>query len=121
MIKNKLLTFSDLKFQPHAHVSDGIMAKLNLGNDFEVSVVSMLDKDGSFGSLYGNASKGTYEVAMFYKNDMIPLGLHDDVLGWQSKDQVTKHMADAQQNGVAWLDLLQKLRKDARDELGLDN
>jgi len=121
MIKTNLLTFSDLDFKPHAHVSDGIQATASLGNHFQVSVVSMVDQDGSFGTLYGNASKGTYEVAMFYKDDMIPLGLHDDVLGWQTQDQVTNHMADAQQNGVNWLDLLRKLRKDARDDLGLDN
>ena len=121
MIKDKLLTFSDLKFRPHAHVPDGVMAKLDLGNDFEVSVVSMKGDSPSYGGLYGNASEGTYEVAVFHKDDMIPLGRFDDVVGWQDEVQVSKIMEQAQVNGVAWVELLSDLRKDARDELGLDN
>ena len=119
--KKRLLDFSDLEFKPHAHVADGIMAKLDLGNDFEISVVSMKEKDRTFGGLYGNASEGTYEVAVFHKDGMIPLGRFDDVVGWQDEVQVSKIMEQAQVNGVAWVERLSDLRKDARDELGLDN
>ena len=115
--KKRLLDFSDLEFQPHAHVADGIMAKLDLGNDFEISVVSMKEKERTFGGLYGNASEGTYEVAVFYKNDMIPLCKFDDVVGWQDEAQVSKIMKEAQVNGVAWVQLLRDLREESEAEL----
>ena len=62
-------TFDDLEFKRHAVKADGVQARLGLGNDLELSVVAMKDKDQSFGGLYGNASKGTYEVAVFRNDD----------------------------------------------------
>ena len=115
--KKRLLDFSDLEFKPHAHVADGIMAKLDLGNDFEISVVSMKEKDRTFGGLYGNASEGTYEVAVFYENGMSPLSKFDDVVGWQDEAQVSKIMKEAQVNGVAWVQLLRDLREESEREL----
>ena len=79
---NNQKTFNDLVFNPHANVPNGIQAKLNLGNDIEISVVSMRERDGEYGGLYGDASEGTYEVAVFRFNDMLPLRAFDDVLGW---------------------------------------
>ena len=108
--KNK--TFSDLEFATHAHHADGIQARLDLGNGFEISVVSMKKKDKQFGGLYGNASNGTYEVAMFHNDSMLPLAKFDDVLGWQDEVAVTRLMGEAQKNGVAWVDLLNELRND---------
>jgi hypothetical protein len=113
--KNK--TFSDLEFKDHAHHADGIQAKLDLGNGFEISVVSMKNKAPVVGKLYGNASNGTYEVAVFHNDKMLPLAKHDDVLGWQDEVAVTRLMGEAQKNGVAWVDLLHELRNDYTQSL----
>ena len=131
MIENtKLLNFDNLAFHKHPSCQDGIMAQLNMG-DITISVVAnILQGDGLYGRVemcqeteqldYLN---GDYEVAMWRKgdSDMIPLGVGDDVLAGQTPAQVSKHMRDAQLNGDAWIDLLRKLRKDFREELGLDD
>ena len=94
-------TFDDLEFKRHAVKADGVQARLDLGNGLQISVVAMKDKDQSLGGLYGNASKGTYEVAVFGNNDsMIPLASYDDVLGWQTKDDINKLMDNLQGDGA---------------------
>ena len=108
----KTNTFNDLNFKDHSHVEGGIQAKMDLGDGFEISVVSMKESERPFGGLYGNASAGTYEVAVFYKNDMTPLAKYDDVIGWQDEVAVTRLMKEVQQNGVAWLTLLKEIRND---------
>ena len=117
MNDTKNRTFSDLEFTTHANHADGIHAGLDLGNGFEISVVSMKNKDKQFGGLYGNASKGTYEVAMFHNDKMLPLAKYDDVLGWQDEVAVTRLMGEAQKNGEAWVDLLHELRNDYTQSL----
>ena len=116
----KMRTFSDLEFKTHAHHANGIQARLDLGDGFEISVVSMKDKEQEFGGLYGNASKGTYEVAMFHDGSMLPLATHDDVLGWQDEVAITRLMGEAQKNGIAWVNLLQEVRDEYRKEMELD-
>ena len=121
MIKTKdEKTFSDLEFKDHANHADGIQARLDLGNGFEISVVSMKDKEKQFGGLYGNASAGTYEVAMFHNDSMLPLASFDDVLGWQDEVAITRLMREAQQNGLAWVNLLQEIRSEHNAELYAD-
>ena len=94
---NNQKDFSSLTFNPHANVSNGIKAKLDLNNDNEISVVSMKERDGSvYGGLYGDASEGTYEVAVFHNGDMIPLSAWDDVVGWQTEEEVTELMGNLQ-------------------------
>jgi len=95
-MNNQDKTFSDLEFNAHSNVSNGIQAKLDLGNDLVISVVSMRKREGEFGGLYGDASEGTYEVAVFRNNDMIPLSPFDDVLGWQTEDELTELMGNLQ-------------------------
>ena len=77
-------TFDDLVFKPHRVVPGGVQARLDLGNDIEVSVV------GGPG-LYGNGET-SFEVAAFYKTlgKFVPMPDGDDVSGWNSKEQVTK-------------------------------
>lgn len=77
-------TFDDLVFKPHAIGRGAVQARLDLGNDIEVSVV------GGNG-LYGNG-KTTFEVAAFYKTlrKFVPMPDGDDVSGWNSKEQVTE-------------------------------
>jgi len=121
MIKtNDEKTFSDLEFKDHAHNPDGIQARLDLGNGFEISVVSMKKKEQTYGGLYGNASEGTYEVAIFYKGNLTPLCKYDDVLGWQDEVAITRLIREVQGNGTAWLKLLQEIRDEYDAELLAD-
>jgi hypothetical protein len=99
MIKTKKMKqFSDLKFKDHANVNHGVQARLKVG-DFEVSVVSM-KKQTTFGGLYGDASQGTYEVAVFKDDAMLPLTPYDDVKGWQSVDELNDLLQDLQSDEV---------------------
>ena len=94
-------TFDDLVFKDHPNTADGLMCQLKLG-DYTISVVTMKgDKDGSvFGGLYGSQPAGTYEVAVFGKSEMVPLSCADDVVGWQSPEQITHLMAQLQADDV---------------------
>jgi len=76
-------TFDDLVFRPH-RITNGVQARLDLGNDIEVSVV------GGPG-LYGNG-KTSFEVAAFYKTlgNFVLFEDGEDVSGWNSKEQVTR-------------------------------
>jgi hypothetical protein len=77
-------TFNDLVFKPHPIGRGAVQAKLDLGNDIEVSVV------GGNG-LYGDG-KTSFEVAAFYKTlrKFVPMPDGEDVSGWNSKEEVTK-------------------------------
>ena len=88
--------FNDLVFNAHANVENGIQASLDLGNDITISVVSMKERTSAYGGLYGDASEGTYEVAVFHHGNMIPLSPFDDVLGWQTEDELTQLMSSLQ-------------------------
>jgi hypothetical protein len=76
-------TFDDLVFKPHPMGRGAVQARMDLGNDIEVSVV------GGPG-LYGNGTT-SFEVAAFYKTlgKFVPFE-NDDVSGWNSKEEVTK-------------------------------
>ena len=77
-------TFDDLVFKPHPIGRGALQARLDLGNDIEVSVV------GGNG-LYGNG-KTSFEVAAFYKTlrKFVPMPDGENVSGWNSKVAVTK-------------------------------
>lgn len=76
-------TFDDLKFKPHPSGLGGKMAQMDLKNGYKISVV------GGKG-LYGNGIT-SFEVAIFDREgEFIQLQEHDSVLGYQSKDDVTK-------------------------------
>ena len=76
-------TFDDLVFKPYP-LRKGVQAKLDLGNDIEVSVV------GGEG-LYGNGVT-SFEVAAFYKTlgKFVEFPDGDNVSGWNSKEEVTE-------------------------------
>lgn len=114
---NQLLNFDDLDFKPHRH-ADGVQAVLDLGNDISISVVA--NNDGGQG-LYGQVSDGLYEVAVFYKNDMVPLSPADDVVGWQSSNQISYLMMKAQVEAFYWVDELRDAKREYRRELELDS
>jgi hypothetical protein len=89
-------TFSDLDFNAHRTTNNAIQAKLDLGNGIEISVVAHKDKQPSFGGLYGDASNGTYEVAVFHNHDFVPLSVADDVIGWQTEDDINELLDNLQ-------------------------
>jgi len=75
-------TFDDLIFKQHPVVPDGVQARMELKNGYEISVVA---GRGSHGD-----GKTTFEVAVFDRQgDMISLSEYDQVLGYQTKDEVT--------------------------------
>ena len=117
-------TFSDLVFNDHPNNPDGVQAILNLGNDLSLSVVSMKNSTTQYGGLYGNASNGTYEVAVFHHDNMLPLSPFDDVLGWQSEDDLNELMASLQGRQADIAGAIAQMhndRADARADLELDN
>ena len=122
--KSNLKGFDDLCFQTHPGFQDGKarQARLKFGSrdQFTISVVQNLN-DGN--GLYGHIDDNTYEVAMWYdgRDTMLPLSLGDDVLAWQTPDQVTRLMHQAHLNDFAWVCLLTDARKEHNKELGLDN
>jgi hypothetical protein len=77
-------TFDDLVFKPRPIGRGAVQAKLDLGNDIEVSVVG---GDG----FYGNG-KTSFEVAAFYKTlgKFVEFPDGDNVSGWNTKEEVTK-------------------------------
>ena len=116
-------TFADLVFEPHANVNNGVQAKLDLGNGLEISVVSMNKREGEYGGLYGDVTEGTYEVAVFQSNNMLPLNATDDVRGWQTEDELTELMGELQgkpEDIHAFIDQLHLNKKAWRLELELD-
>ena len=115
--KPSMLDFNDLDFQPHRGADDAVQARLDLGIGLSISVI--VGKDGRRG-LYGSVEENLYEVAIFDKNGMIPLSPSDDVVGWQSPDQVSILMAKAQVEGSVWVDELIEDKAKFRKDLGLD-
>lgn len=109
--------FSDLDFQPHRGADDAVQARLDFDNGLSISVVA--GKDGRRG-LYGSVEEDLYEVAIFNENGMIPLSPSDDVVGWQSPNQVSALMLKAQVEGSVWVDELIEDKAEFRKELGLD-
>ena len=93
-----LKNFSDLDFSADSDDLKTIRARLQLG-DYTVSVVTSLGVERGFS--YGTLPSLTFEVAVFdYKGDFVPLSVADDVLGWQSMDQLNYLMAQLQANDV---------------------
>ena len=77
-------TFDDLVFKPHPIGRGAVQARLDLGNDIEISVV------GGPG-LYGDGET-TFEVAAFYKTlgKFVPMPDGENVSRWNSKEEVTE-------------------------------
>ena len=130
MIKKntQLKSFDDLVFAQHGGFADGkaTQARLTFGHrdkdNQDQFTISVVQNQGDGTGLYGDHSDNTYEVAMWFqdRDSMLPLSLGDDVLAWQTPDQVTKLMHQAQLNDFAWVTLLHSLRDDHRKDLGLD-
>ena len=81
--KFKVKTFDDLDFKPHPNSRGGVQATLDFPNGHSISVVG-----GSQG-LYGDGVN-TFEIWTSDSND---------VVGWLSPEDVTKHMLITQSIG----------------------
>ena len=78
--------FNKLKFTPHPVGLGGVIAQTKLDNGYTISVV------GGRQGLYGDGIE-TFEVAVFDRmNEMIMLSENDQVLGWQTKQEVDELM-----------------------------
>ena len=124
MIDTKNKTFADLDFHAHRTTKNAIQAKLDLDNGIQISVVSHKDKQPSFGGLYGDASNGTYEVAVFQGDNFVPLSVADDVIGWQTKDDINDLMGKLQgdiDKVGDFIDSLHLAKSEFRSHLDLDN
>ncbi len=86
-------TFDDLEFNPHANNPASVQARLDLGNSISISVVA---GEG----LYGSVETDLYEVGAFQGKEWIPLSCADDVIGWQSPQQISHLMAKLQADNV---------------------
>ena len=82
---NNKMTFQDLVFKPHANKMEGaVQAQHELPNGIIISVV------GGRG-LYGDG-QSSFEMAAWHKegHEWIKLSEYDDVLAWQSKEEITE-------------------------------
>lgn len=96
-------TFDDLVFNNHPS-GVGKHARLILDNGIEVSVVH--------GPGYYSGD-GTYEIAMLVEGKFLPLDRWDDVLGWQTAEEIDTLLETAQVDGVKFMDNLDKKRSDS--------
>jgi hypothetical protein len=81
-------TFKDLEFNPHG-IGNGVHAIMNFDNNYGVSVVMF---NGSYGG-----KQGLYEIAILYGEDITySTEITDNVLGWQSEEDVTEVMQKVQ-------------------------
>ena len=83
--------FDELTFIPHRGSKGCIQANRKFDNGYSISVVS---GDGMYGDInFDEFTKSTFEVAAFDTNsNFIRLSEYDDVIGHQTKDQVTNIM-----------------------------
>lgn len=84
-MEKEIKCFDDLEFKAHANGMEGsVQAMHNLPNGITISVVG-----GQH--LYGNGVS-SFEIAAWTTegHDWFQLAEYDDVLAWQSKEDVTK-------------------------------
>lgn len=80
-------TFQDLTFESRTDIKNTKHALEDLGNGLIISVVQ--------GPNHYSESD-TYEVGVLFGNDMVPLQPFDEVLGWQTEQQITELMQQVQ-------------------------
>ena len=91
-------TFDDLEFVVR---EDGSQQSLLELGGLTISVVFGQPTSGF--RTYSDTESNLYEVAAFLGNDMVPLQVSDDVLGWQSVDQINQLMTDMQTDTEAFI------------------
>ena len=88
-IKNMVMRFENLVFLSHPVTpKSGIMAKINLDNGKELSVIC---GEG----FYSSSRKGNRALCTSVEDAAsFEVMIDDEVLGWQSRDQITKLMKE---------------------------
>jgi len=84
-MEKEINSFEDLVFKPHRNGMEGaVQSQHDLPNGITISVV------GGQG-LYGDGIE-SFEIAAWRKEDIdwLRLSEYDEVLGWQSKEEVTE-------------------------------
>jgi hypothetical protein len=108
-------TFNDLKFTHHKDIKRWT-ASLELDNGYLFSVIAG-DIEDDWSLPYGTYQHETFEVAVFNEDrNFVPLGLYDDVLGWQKPIDISKLMRQFQLDGKAHEDLLVAIREEKREK-----
>ena len=80
-------TFADLYFVQRRNF--GKQARMNFNNGYGISVL--------LGEMFYSNGKNTYEVAVLYDNKLTyNTPITNDVLGWQTAEQVTEIMSRIQ-------------------------
>lgn len=88
------MKFEDLEFKPHP-IGNGVQARHDFPNGYGVSVVRF--NVGAFGGSYG-ADQGLYEVAIMKDGHLTyETPITDDVLGYQSEENVENVMKQVEQ------------------------
>ena len=104
-------TFDDLEFNPHPNILKGVRGMLHLDNELQVSVVA--------GDTFYN-DEGTYEVAIFKDGDFVPISTSDDVIGWQTPEQIDILLEELQTDPSGFIERKVQERAEHRRELDLD-
>jgi len=95
-------TFHDLEFNPHS-IGNGLHAKMNFDNGYGVSVIKHTYSYGY--------EKNLWKVAILYKGKLCyDTHITDDVLGWQTEDDVTNVMKQVQE--LSSNEMVNELTKD---------
>ena len=82
-------TFKDLNFVTHPNNLEGLQARMDFKNNYGVSVVKF---NGSYGS-----QDDLWEVGIMYEKRLTySTHITNDVLGWQTEENVTEIMKQVQ-------------------------
>ena len=98
--KNRLFDTLEFNAHPATYKEDAVQAKQTFDNGYAISVVTG-------GGLYGDINEdsfaeSTFEVAVFAPDGkFVRIGLHDDVIGWQTKDEVSHYMTLAREDPLS--------------------
>lgn len=104
-----MVTFDDLQFVKtmSGPQMNRWNAQLEIGNGLTLSV--------AYGDMIYSTQKGdepqTYEVALFFGNDFVPLQVYDDVIGWMSPEEIDSLIKEIQSDPE-----FVKKRIDAKEE-----
>ena len=81
-------TFEDLRFIETYQKKKHGVSQWNAQLEIRPGLVLSVAYGHGVYSTMNNDEPETYEVALFFGNDFVPLSKFDDVLGWQSKDHI---------------------------------
>ena len=99
--------FKDISFETHPNpYAKGLLGRLDLGDGLMLSVIQ---GDG----LYGNKKDNTFEIALFNGDDYVPLSAFEDVMGWQTPDEIDVILTELQEDSQEFI----SKRNEAKQEL----